>query len=404
MKYLSLIFIFIFALSAHAATFTVTRTDDRNGTCNSGVDCSLREAVNAANVALTDDVINFNSDLSKITLTNEIVINNVGTLTINGTGANILTIDGGEGTNRIFYTNNATSTITRVTLTGGNAAGTSPNLQGGAILANRGTLVLDSVYITENSVSGGTGGGVYYSSGTGHQIRNSTFSDNTALYCGGFFNAGGTLIVINSTISRNTAVSSYGGTGGAGGGFCSSIGPTASTTTLRNVTVTDNSAGGQGGGFYSDSGRLNLGNTIVAGNTARTDPDISYIYNYFYDAVTTAGYNLIGNNTGAETIFSAGNPNANNDIVGTSAAPINPMLGPLVDNNGTNRIPTHAVPSDSPATDKGFSFGLSTDQRGLIRPGDNLAIPNAIGGDGSDIGAFEFQVAVLKSRKRTRFF
>jgi len=37
--------------AAQAATFTVTRTDDRNMTCMSNVDCSLREAINASNGA-----------------------------------------------------------------------------------------------------------------------------------------------------------------------------------------------------------------------------------------------------------------------------------------------------------------------------------------------------------------
>jgi hypothetical protein len=41
--------------------------------------------------------------------------------------------------------------------------------------------------------------------------------------------------------------------------------------------------------------------------------------------------------------------------------------------------------------DKGNAFGLSTDQRGVLRPIDFPAIPNA--GDGSDIGAVELQAS-----------
>jgi hypothetical protein len=67
----------------------------------------------------------------------------------------------------------------------------------------------------------------------------------------------------------------------------------------------------------------------------------------------------------------------------------NPRLDPagLKDNGGPT--PTIALLPGSPALDKGNSFGVSTDQRGLARPNDNLAIANASGGDGSDIGAFE---------------
>src|SRR5688500_9432726 len=54
---LLIVFAFLFcavaaAENAFAANFVVTRTDDRNTTCVSGGDCSLREAINAANASL----------------------------------------------------------------------------------------------------------------------------------------------------------------------------------------------------------------------------------------------------------------------------------------------------------------------------------------------------------------
>src|SRR5437588_761973 len=54
---------------------------------------------------------------------------------------------------------------------------------------------------------------------------------------------------------------------------------------------------------------------------------------------------------------------------------------------------THSLLCTSPAIDKGFSFTLITDQRGGTRPFDfaDAIFPNAVGGDGSDIGAFETQ-------------
>jgi hypothetical protein len=61
----------------------------------------------------------------------------------------------------------------------------------------------------------------------------------------------------------------------------------------------------------------------------------------------------------------------------------------------------------SPVIDKGSSFGLSTDQRGVQRPIDFPSIPNssASGADGSDIGAIELQPAnaiTLGTLKRNR--
>jgi hypothetical protein len=52
-----------------------------------------------------------------------------------------------------------------------------------------------------------------------------------------------------------------------------------------------------------------------------------------------------------------------------------------------------APASGSPVIDVGFSFGLTADQRGARRPVDFSGVPDAAGGDGSDIGAFEVQPA-----------
>ena len=66
-----------------------------------------------------------------------------------------------------------------------------------------------------------------------------------------------------------------------------------------------------------------------------------------------------------------------------------PRLGPLQNNGGPTD--TMALLTNSPALDKGKSFGLRTDQRSVTRPFDDPAIANASGGDGSDIGAFELR-------------
>ena len=82
------------------------------------------------------------------------------------------------------------------------------------------------------------------------------------------------------------------------------------------------------------------------------------------------------------------------DKKGTVVSPLNPKLDPrgLRDNGGPTQ--TVALMTGSPAIDKGTSIGLSgtltTDQRGFSRTVDNTSIPNATGGDGTDIGAFEF--------------
>lgn len=98
--------------------------------------------------------------------------------------------------------------------------------------------------------------------------------------------------------------------------------------------------------------------------------------------------------------------NANNDIVGTNAAPIDPKLDPKgLQNNGGPTL-TIALLPDSPAIDKGTSSGLTgaltNDGRGtgFVRTADYTSIANAAGGDGADIGAVEFWTLQITSITR----
>jgi hypothetical protein len=109
---------------------------------------------------------------------------------------------------------------------------------------------------------------------------------------------------------------------------------------------------------------------------------------------SSGGYNFIGDADGSTGFTATG------DQTGTTSSPIDPLLGPLQDNGGTIVLPdgsyvfTMALSSTSPCLDKGNSFGLSTDERGYRRPVDFSNVPNASGGDGADIGAYELQVPV----------
>jgi hypothetical protein len=80
------------------------------------------------------------------------------------------------------------------------------------------------------------------------------------------------------------------------------------------------------------------------------------------------------------------------DQIGTTASPVDPLLGALQNNGGPTE--TLALLDGSPAIDKGGAVdGVATDQRGRFRPVDAVAIPPAQDGDNSDIGAFEKQAA-----------
>ena len=97
------------------------------------------------------------------------------------------------------------------------------------------------------------------------------------------------------------------------------------------------------------------------------------------------GYNIIGNNADA-VIFSQPT-----DQIGTPAAPIDPLLGPLANNGGPTL--THALQAGSPAIDRGDPAAPPKDQRGYGRMG----VP--------DVGAFEFGgVATTLGNISTRAF
>lgn len=366
-----------------AQPLTVTRTDDRNATCLTG-DCSLREAVNAANTAGTNDTINFAipagnagcaSGVCTITLTvGELTVNSTataGTLTItNSTGASNLLISG-NNTRRVFFVNTgANLTINGVTITKGNGMGTTVNGYGGGIF-NSGTLTLTNSIVSSNMAFYNGGGILNESSGT-LTLTNSTVSGNTGTFGGGILNDG-TLTFTNSTISGNTASTNGGGIFNEGVG---TINLTSVTVTRNKSTLTSSCPICAGG--IRNLATATLYNTIVAVNTvanADSSPDFGGA------VVATSSYNLIGNGFGTTGIS---NGDGNHNQVG-----FDPNLDPTLQLNG-GTTPNHALLFGSPAIDKGNSFGLMTDQRGFARPVDLATYTNAA--DGSDIGAFEVQL------------
>ena len=130
-------------------------------------------------------------------------------------------------------------------------------------------------------------------------------------------------------------------------------------------------------------GNLSIANSIVAGNIAEGAPEIDFQHS----TLVSGGHNLIGDSPGDSDDTGNSIEYQPTDILDTP-----PRLDPLGMYGGTT--PTRRLQANSPAIDKGAATGQSsTDQRGLPRPVDDPAIPNAAGGDGSDIGAFEAQVA-----------
>ena len=194
-------------------------------------------------------------------------------------------------------------------------------------------------------------------------INNSTISGNNG---GGIFCVG-TLSIANSTISDN-------GGDVHGGGIIYAPGVSGHTATIDNCTIAGNFAALDGGGIYIN-GTLTLHSSIVANNFAPSAPDINGI-------VSSGDYNLIKSTAGSSL------PGTHN-ITG-----VDPMLASLGNYGGSTQ--TRLLLAGSPGIDQGKNFtALISDQRGagFARLFDDPAIANATGGDGTDIGAFELQVA-----------
>ncbi len=376
-------------------------------------------------------------------------------LAIAGPGADLLTLNA-QGLDRIFIYSPTdvlaapTFELSGLTLTGGWAVGDYNGFgpgSGGALLAQNGQVHLHDLVLRANLAQdqgagvyasseltveratfdgnanlgpvllGGGGGAISHNSGGDLTIRDSTFVDNSALAdspSGALFDPHGgavnALAFGTVTIERSTFVGNRAsGAGGAIGIGLHRTYSTALTTVLRFLTVVDNEAdtdgdgiggnpgvytGGSGGGiFIADSpGTATLEGSIVAGNLD-SGPDKAPDLDGF-DFVSL-GHNLVGVRRGnAAPTFPVGQPNGNDDWVGSLAAPLAHGLLALAANGGPTetRLPDLAA-GPSLAIDHGSCPAETADQRGYLNPAtgsravDEPSVADA--DDGCDIGAVE---------------
>jgi uncharacterized repeat protein (TIGR01451 family) len=218
---------------------------------------------------------------------------------------------------------------------------------GGAI-SNDGTLTVTGSTFLENA-SGLFGGAIYNTSQGMISIRNCTFSSNYALRGGAILNSSTVSSITNTSIAFNQSDSPRVEGGGIVNEEGATIGELASCIVAENV----------GGGFRTDI--LNEG------------------------TIGSASNNVIGDGSGSGLI-----DGVNGNQVGTSAAPLDPLVGPLTNNGGPTF--THALLPGSPAINAGSNpAALANDQRG---PGFSR-----VSGAQADVGAFELQSADLSVTK-----
>ncbi len=270
-------------------------------------------------------------------------ISNSGTLTVNNCtlSGNSTTNDWGGG---IYNSDSGRITVNNSTLSGNSA-------QSGGGISNLGALTVNNCTLSGNSATGAGGGIQIVGSSATVTVTNTTLSGNSAQNGGGgiYLYSGGVLAIRNSTLSGNSVLSSYYGGGG--------IHIWDGSVTVLDSTLSGNTASSsQGGGIYLYGGVLSAGNTLVAGNASLTGKEI-----YNDGTFTSLGHNLFGEN-GSSGLVDA-NPIASDIIL---AGAIATAIGPLANNGG--RTQTHLLVPGSPAINAGYNalipVGVTTDQRG----------------------------------------
>lgn len=374
------------------SSITVTTTSDE---LNQDGDCSLREAIVAANTDQAvdacpagngEDTIYLPDGTYRLTRTGSGEdeahtgdLDLTESVKIYGERIETTIVDGNE-IDRVFHIPGAINVEFRnLTIQKGLVSGPSAAGRGGGIRVAQNAVVNIQNSLLQSNEAATYGGAIDNVSGI-LTIVNSTFYDNKARDGAGIFN-GGTLVIQRSLMYANEAAV-YGGAL-----------DNNNRATLSNTTISSNSAAldpqdpNGGGGIYND-GTISLFYSTITNNSGvgivnkGSSEFVSVLVSDNQDvnctgtgAFLSQGFNLEDEDTCKFT--------QSNDIVGRAA-----QLDVLEDNGGPTM--THALLPNSPAIDASDSPDCpGTDQRGAIRPADG----DRNGSKVCDIGAFEFNAA-----------
>ena len=432
---LGLVFTFALAGAAHAATFTVNSLTDSNDNtqCTSGnTTCSLRGAINQTNSSSDAmNTINFASGLSGTYALQFGALDISRPVSINGPGANVLTVDG-QGESSVFQVSasGGRTTISGLKITGGHGS------FGGGVDALT-PVSLNNDWLTHNTATeegGAVAGG----------------SENLLLFYYLFYclvlhectiqssqlhaqPSTADVSLDGTTVSDNTVTGGSGTfpTGGGAGGGLAVLG----NLDVRNSTLTGNSAtdrgGNAGGAIASGFGSLALVNDTINGNSVQTPPpaapvitaneDFGGAIAYISPSLIVFGQQQGAQPSGSPTIESENTIVTNNLVDGSlqncsgiqstvsdhnlsdddtcgftdsgsrQDPAANPQLAAL-NLNAPGSVPTEAIAPGSAALDKGDNTDCpNADERGVTRPQNGTC----------DIGAYEYvpqaDLAIAKS-------
>jgi CSLREA domain-containing protein len=278
--------LFCCAASALAKTYAPTRTDDpAPGKCKPG-NCSLREAVNAANAHAGEDTIVLRRGATyKLTR----VPSDLGfddSVTVVTDGSRPATIDA-RGHGSIFVEpiggEEPQLTLKRLVLTG----------------ATNGAIVGDVIRVTRsrlhgNEATNGSGGAI--SAGILF-LNRSAVAENRAAFAGGGIYVDRGITMVGSKVFANHAATE-------GGGLLLGVPEQDNTSsmTIKTSTIAGNRAGGFGGGIYNLAEGVEVERTTIAKNRAGqgggglANVSVDFNDSFFFGSSITLGNSTIALN------------------------------------------------------------------------------------------------------------
>ena len=266
------------ASAAQAATYEVTKRGDHAPNGCSPADCTLREAILAANttVGVADRVVlpsrkpyrlSIPGDGEDGAATGDLDLAN-DPLVILHPGKGRATVDGAR-LDRVFDAY-APATLRKLVVTGGRA----PDYGGGSRASARLNVVRTLI---KGNEAGNCGGGIHTQSNAPLRLARARVAGNESIQGGGVsascFGTAGPLTMLNSTIAGNrSGIDGPGGLGAFGGGMYLQNG-SEERSTIRNSTFANNSTGpgndnATGGGLYTDLGALRVTGSTFNQNRA----------------------------------------------------------------------------------------------------------------------------------------
>jgi hypothetical protein len=257
---------------------------------------SLRDIID--NVAASGDTLDLSQlTCSTITLTSGAIFITQDDLTLTGSDASNMVIDGG-GAYSLRHSGTGTFEVNNISMVDGAKyldASYTIDARGGCIYST-GFVSLNNSYLkychaaTANTDYRGAGGAVYAAGGvtvSNSEILLSGSGTDTLFGVSGGIHSGGEVILVDSAVALNSATLA-GGVGAVGGSITkySSISDnyayraggglySLSNTIIQNSTIEGNGAGTFGGGavligYVSNTVPITLQNSTVSGNTAVT--------------------------------------------------------------------------------------------------------------------------------------